>query len=126
FAVGGLGATSLDYTLPGTLEPGAYMVIGDLSIGGGSGQVFSGAYVLSAAPVWFGGGIGTGVVPDGFTLELQGTPGYGYLIQTSTNLVDWEPAQYLVLTNRSGYFTDYYAPYYGQRFYRATGVTQTP
>ncbi|MEI6392781.1 MAG: hypothetical protein WCT12_16960, partial [Verrucomicrobiota bacterium] len=57
-------------------------------------------------------------------LELQGTTGYGYLIQASTNLVDWQPAQYLVLTNGSGYFTDYYAPYYSQRFYRAVAASQ--
>ena len=93
-------------------------------MGGGSGQVFSGIYVLGAAPVWFGWGPGTGVLADGFALELQGTTGYGYLIQASTNLVDWQPAQYLVLTNGSGYFTDYYAPYYGQRFYRAVAASQ--
>ena len=123
-SVGGWTSVSLDYTLPGTLAPGSYAVRGILSMGGGGGQVFSGTYVLGAAPVWFGWGPGTGVLVDGFALELQGTTGYGYLIQASTNLVDWQPAQYLVLTNGSGYFTDYYAPYYGQRFYRAVAASQ--
>ncbi len=123
-SVGGLAGVSLNYSLPGTLAPGSYAVRGVLSMGGGSGQVFSGTYVLSAAPAWFGWGPGTGVLPDGFALELQGTAGYGYLIQASTNLVDWQPAQYLVLTNGSGYFTDYYAPYNGQRFYRAVAASQ--
>jgi len=123
-SVGGWTSVSLDYTLPGTLAPGSYAVRGILSMGGGGGQVFSGTYVLGAAPVWFGWGPGTGVLVDGFALELQGTTGYGYLIQASTNLVDWQPAQYLVLTNGSGYFTDYYAPYYSQRFYRAVAASQ--
>ncbi len=55
-------------------------------------------------------------------MELQGSAGYGYLIQCSTNLMDWQPLQYLALTNGSGFFTDYYAPYYGQRFYKASAV----
>jgi hypothetical protein len=124
FSVNGLAGTNLGYTLPGTLAPGAYIVSGLLSMGGGSGRVFSGTYMISAAPVRLGWGPGAGVLADGFALQLQGTAGYGYLIQTSTNLVDWQPAQYLVLTNSSGYFTDYYAPYYGQRFYRALTVSQ--
>jgi hypothetical protein len=124
FSAGGMAGTNLSYTLPGTLAPGAYAVSGVLSIGGGSGGVFSGTYVVSAAPVWLGPGPAGGVLTDGFVLELQGTAGYGYLIQTSTNLMGWQPAQYLVLTNSTGYFTDYYAPYYGQRFYRALAVSQ--
>jgi len=122
--VAGSGGVNLSYMLPGSLAPGSYAVSGVLSIGGGSGQVFSETYVLSAAPVWLGPGPAGGVLTDGFVLELQGTAGYGYLIQTSTNLVDWQPAQYLVLTNSTGYFTDYYAPNYGQRFYRAAAVSQ--
>jgi len=123
FSVGGLAGINVNYSLPGGSAPGSHAVSGAVTIGGGSGRLFSGTYVLGVTPVRFGWGPGTGVVPDGFTLEIQGTAGYGYLIQASTNLVDWQPAQYLVLTNGSGYFTDYYAPYYGQRFYRARAVS---
>jgi hypothetical protein len=42
-----------------------------------------------------------------------------------TNLLDSEPTQYLVLTNGAGFFTDHYASYYGQRFYRANGYAGT-
>jgi len=122
FAVGGFAGVSVSYSLPGGLAPGSYAVSAVAAIGGGSGRLFSGTYVLGVSAVWFGWGPGTGVVPDGFAMELQGTAGYGYLIQCSTNLVDWQPLQYLALTNGAGFFTDYYAPNYGQRFYRASTV----
>ncbi len=124
FAVDGMGSTNLSFMLPGGLPPGSYSVVGLLTIGGGVGRVLSGTYVVPAAPVTLGCGPASSV-EMGFTLQLQGVAGYGYLIETSTNLVDWQPAQYLVLTNSSGYFTDYYAPFYNPRFYRATAVSQT-
>ena len=124
FSVGGLASTNLTYTLPGTLAPGAYAVSGILSMGGGSGQVVSGTYVVSAAAVWLECEPASGVLTDGFTLELHGTEGFGYLIQASTNLVDWQPVQYLALTSPSGYFTDYYAPFYSRRYYRAVPLSQ--
>ena len=123
FFVDGVAGTNLSYILPGTLPPGTYAVIGILSMGGGTGQAFSGTYVVSAAPVWLVSGPAAGVLTDGFALQVNGTAGYGYLIQASTNLVDWQPVQYLVLTNSSAYFTDYYAPNYSQRFYRAMPVS---
>ncbi|HXP62925.1 MAG TPA: Ig-like domain-containing protein [Dongiaceae bacterium] len=126
FSVDGQTATNLAYTLPGGFAPGAYAITGVLSMGGGSRQVFSGTYLLEAAPVWLGPGPATGVLSDGFTLQLEGTPGYGYLIQCSTNLLDWQPAEYLVLTNSTGHFTDYYAPLYSERFYRAIQVSTGP
>jgi hypothetical protein len=126
FSVDGLTATNITYTLPGALVPGAYAVTGVLSMGGGSGQLFSGTYVLAPAPVWLGPGSATGVLSDGFTLQVEGTPGYGYLIECSTNLMDWQPAEYLVLTNSPGNFTDYYAPLYSERFYRAIEVSKGP
>jgi hypothetical protein len=124
FSVNALSGTNLSYTLPGTLAPGTYAVSGVLSMGGGSSQVFSGTYDESPAPVWLGWGPAAGALTNGFVLQVNATAGYGYLIQASTNLVDWEPIQYLVLTNSSVYFTDYYAPGYSQRFYRATPVSQ--
>ena len=124
FVVDGIGNTNLTFMLPGDLPVGSYSVVGCLSIGGGLSKVLSGTYFVPAAPVTLGFGSAAGVLTNGFALELQGTPGYGYLIQTSTNLVDWQPVQYLVLTNSSGFYSDYYAPHYGQRFYRALTVPQ--
>ncbi len=119
FLVDGLSCSNLSYTLPGTLVPGAYMVTEVLSINEGSGQVLSATYVLGSAPVRLGWEPTARASVDGFVLRVQGTAQFGYLIQSSTNLVDWQPTQYIVLTNSSGYFTDYYAPSYSQQFYRA-------
>jgi hypothetical protein len=123
-SVGGFAIVSLGYTLPGTLAPGSYAVSGVFSMGGGSGQVFSGTYVVSAAPLRLSWGPVAGMLTNGFILQVQGTGGYGYLMQTSTNLVDWQPAQYLVLTNSSGQFIDRYVASCGRRFYRAVAVPQ--
>ena len=124
FSVGSLAGRVLTYTLPGTLPPGEYAVSGLLSMGGGSAQVFSGTYVVSALTGRLICGSAVGALTDGFTLGLQGTAGYGYLVEASTNLLDWQPIQYLVLAGSPTYFTDYYAPYYNQRFYRALPVGQ--
>ncbi|MGO9200414.1 MAG: Ig-like domain-containing protein [Limisphaerales bacterium] len=126
FSLDGKSGTNIAYALPGSLAPGAYLVTGVLTIGGGSGRVFSGTYLLDPAPAWLTPGPATDVPSNGFALELRGTPGYGYLIQCSTNLVDWQPAQYLVLTNSTGQFTDYYAPLYSERFYSAIQVSTGP
>jgi hypothetical protein len=39
-------------------------------------------------------------------------------------MVDWQPAQYLVLTNSSGQFIDSYAASFGRRFYQAVTALQ--
>ena len=124
FSVASLAGTNLNYTLPGTLAPGTYLVSGLLSTGGGNGRVFSGSYVLNPAPVWLRCRPAAGVLTDGLALEVHGTPGCGYLVQSSTNLAEWQPVQYLMLMNSTGGFTDYYAPQYGQRFYRAVAVSE--
>jgi hypothetical protein len=52
---------------------------------------------------------------NGFTLQLQGVPGFGYVIEASTNLYDWVP----LLTNTAPFsFTDTNAAGYSRRFYR--------
>jgi hypothetical protein len=124
FSVAGMGSTNLTFALPGNLAAGSYSVIGSLSIGGGGGQVFAGVYIVPPAPVTLACASASGATANGFTLTLQGVVGYGYLIQTSTNLVDWQPAQYIVMTNSPAYFTDYSAPSFSQRFYRAVQVSQ--
>jgi len=55
---------------------------------------------------------------------LQGPVGFACLIEASTNLVDWQPVQYVVAASSPTYFTDYDAPYYNQRFYRAVPLSQ--
>jgi hypothetical protein len=56
---------------------------------------------------------------NGFNFSLAGESGQPFLIQTSTNLVDWFNLSSGVLIDDTFNFTDYDAPNYPQRFYRA-------
>jgi hypothetical protein len=124
FELGSGRGTNLGFSLPGTWAPGSYLVTGSLNINGGTEQVLTGVYIVPPAPAAFGYGPAGGVLTNGFTLMLQGSAGFGYLIEASTNLVDWQPVQYVVAASSPTYFTDYYAPYYNQRFYRAVPLSQ--
>jgi hypothetical protein len=52
-------------------------------------------------------------------LKLTAAPGYNYMVQSSTNLVDWLPTALLVNTNGSVLFADPAVTNGGARFYRA-------
>ncbi len=52
-------------------------------------------------------------------LDLTGVSGYSYLVQSSTNLVDWAPVAVLSNTNGAVTFTDTSATNSTTRFYRA-------
>jgi hypothetical protein len=124
FDLGSGRGTNLEFSLPGTWAPGSYLVTGSLNINSGTEQVLTGVYIVPPAPAAFGYGPAGGVLTNGFTLILQGVAGFGYLIEASTNLVNWQPVQYVVAASTPTYFTDYYAPYYNQRFYRAVPLSQ--
>ena len=72
--------------------------------------IYLAVYPTAAAtltPAIFGGGP--------FSFNVSGVPGFGYIVQASTNLVDWESVQ----TNLAPFaFTDPDASFYSQRFYR--------
>ena len=53
------------------------------------------------------------------TLKLTGAAGFNYLLQRSTNLVDWTPSALLINTNGTVLFTDSSATNSVQRFYHA-------
>jgi hypothetical protein len=56
-----------------------------------------------------------------FTFDVSGVPGCSYIVQASTNLVDWENVQ----TNTAPCtFTDTDASQYSQRYYRAVLQSQ--
>jgi Immunoglobulin domain len=52
-------------------------------------------------------------------LQLTGPSGYNYLVQTSTNLVDWTPLTLLANTSGTVLFLDTAATNSSQQFYRA-------
>jgi hypothetical protein len=53
-------------------------------------------------------------------LQLTATTNFTYLIQSSTNLVDWAPAGLLGNTNGTSFFVDRAWTNYSRRFYRAS------
>lgn len=53
-------------------------------------------------------------------LKLTGTSNVNYLVESSTNLLNWSPAALLSNTNGTVLFTDLGATNSSQRFYRAT------
>jgi hypothetical protein len=55
---------------------------------------------------------------NGFNLNLTGESGQPFLIQSSTNLVDWFKLSSGLLIDNAFNFTDFDAPNYPQRFYR--------
>ena len=59
---------------------------------------------------------------NGFTMVLRGPPGFSFLVEASTNLVDWTPIQYFTITNPAVYFSDSASANSQTRFYRALAV----
>ena len=51
--------------------------------------------------------------------KLTGAAGFHYLLQSSTNLVNWTPSAWLLNTNGTVLFTDSSATHSAQRFSRA-------
>jgi hypothetical protein len=56
---------------------------------------------------------------DGFLLTVQGPRGSNYVIQVSSDLINWQPLTNFVSTNATMYFQDTTATNYSRRFYRA-------
>ena len=121
FSLAGSSGTILNFSLPGSLPPGSYMVSALLTVNGGTGQVLAGVYVVPAAPSTLGFDSTSPLTSSGFAMELAGPLG-NYLILASTNLsnvLEWQPLMYLSVTNSPLRFIDPNATNYSQRFYRA-------
>lgn len=73
-------------------------------------------FVGMKEPVAMGISPGTNGLP---VLQLTGASNYNYLVQSSTNLVDWTPCGVLVNTNGVVQFVDPSATNSTRRFYRA-------
>ena len=56
---------------------------------------------------------------DGVFMTLSGPSLHNYLVEASTNLVDWAPFAILANTNGAVRFNDPDAASYSKRFYRA-------
>jgi hypothetical protein len=74
-------------------------------------------YVVITPDAGSGGGT-NGFGPNGFSLNLTGTPGQTFVMEGSTNLVNWVPLQTNILTDGSSYFSDPQCTNYPGRYYR--------
>jgi hypothetical protein len=108
-------ATNLTLTLSNltTDQTGAYSI----TVTNLAGSVTSSNAILSvyssAVPTLSGSAFD---VDNNFSFTVAGVPGFNYVVQTSTNLVDWMP----VMTNISPFsFTDTNAAGFQQQFYRS-------
>ena len=119
FAVSAAGGTNLSFSLPGDVPAGDYAVTGLLSMNGGNGQVLAGVYTMSRLPFFLGAGLAPLWSTNGLSLALAGPLGSNYLVQASTDLVNWTPIRYFGITNSPFYFNDAAATNSGVRFYRA-------
>jgi hypothetical protein len=72
------------------------------------------------SPITLGFGSAQPLTASGLYLMLQGSIGPNYVIQTSTNLLNWVPITNFTITSSPFYFTDPTATNYKWRFYRAT------
>ena len=119
FSLNGTNGTILNFSLPGTWTPGSYLVTGSVNINSGTEQVLAGVYVVPVAPIILGFSssrpLGTNLV----NLMLSGPVSSNYLVEASTNLINWTPIATFSTTNSPFYFTDPDATNYSQRFYRA-------
>jgi hypothetical protein len=119
FSVSGSAGTNLNFILSGTLPPGSYTLTASLNMNGGSGQVLAGVYIVPLAPVMLGFGPTPIFTANGLNLMLQGPISSNYLVEASSDLVNWSPTLYFSSTNSPFYFNDPTATNYTQRFYRA-------
>ena len=115
------GLQTYRFVLPATVSEGLYTLSFRL-------DVFTNASSIAVTNVATGFvGIGQPIRLDMlFTgnnntpvVELTAAPGYNYLMQSSTNLVDWAPTALLVNTNGTVLFAESAVTNSSARFYRA-------
>jgi hypothetical protein len=122
FSVGGSAGTNIAFVLPGTLQAGPYSLVGTLTINGGTAQFVSGTYVVPLPPTMLSLDSTALATTNSFTMVLRGPTGFGFLLEASTNLLDWMPIQYFVSINPAVYVTAPITGNYQTRFYRAVAV----
>jgi murein DD-endopeptidase MepM/ murein hydrolase activator NlpD len=111
---------SYRFALPGTVANGLYTLSFRLdSFNGTSSSItitnVATCFVGVTQPITLGISLTNGAP----LLQLTAASNYNYLVQSSTNLVDWTPAALLVNTNGSVSFADLTATNSSVRFYRA-------
>jgi hypothetical protein len=117
--VAGTNLQTYRLLLPGTVSNGLYTLSFRLDSFGNSSSLavtnVATGLVATAPSI----ALGISVTNGRPNLQLTGPTGYNYLVQTSTNLVDWTPTALLANTNGTISFIDLAATNGPQRFYRA-------
>ena len=107
------------FQLPGTVSSGLYTLSFRLDSFDNSSSIavtnVATGFVGVTQPITLGISLTNGVP----LLQLTAATNFTYLIQTSTNLVDWMPTALLLNTNGTAQFTDSSLTNFGARFYRA-------
>jgi hypothetical protein len=95
----------------GTNQAGAY----SLAVSDAAGTITNRTIYLAVYPTAAATLTPATIAGGPFTFNISGVPGFEYIVQGSTNLVDWESVQ----TNLAPFaFTDPDVNLYSQRFYR--------
>jgi hypothetical protein len=110
-------SSNVTFSLP-PLASGSYKLAASLSINGGLMEFLNGLYIVPSAPIRLADVSLSRTITNGFTFSVQAPKGSSYLIEVSTNLVDWDPLHYFFITNSPMFFTESPADY-AKRFYRA-------
>jgi Fibronectin type III domain/Immunoglobulin domain len=98
-----------------TSQSGTYTVV----VSNGNGTTVSSPITLTVYPTAAATLAGAAGSAKQFNLTVSGVPGYKYVVQASTNMVNWVPLQ----TNKAPFsFKDSDAGKYKQRFYRSIYV----
>jgi len=72
----------------------------------------------ASSSIWLGFGLAHPWTTNGLSLMLQGPVGSNYIIQASTDLINWQAITNFTTTNSPFYFYDPAATNYDHRFYR--------
>jgi len=115
------GATSASLFIPKAQsdKAGTYSV----QVGNQVGSVLSQPALLSIiVPPAVAEVVATSMGADGFHLTLNADPGYRYSLDTSTDLLNWEPLADLVLDSGMQEFVDLESTNYLHRYYRFNWV----
>jgi hypothetical protein len=113
------GLQTYRFLLPGTVTSGLYTLSFRLDSFNNSSSIavtnVATGFVGVTQPITLGISLTNGAP----MLQLTGPPGYNYLVQTSTNLVDWTLAALLANMNGTVLFVDPAVTNDSKRFYRA-------
>ena len=118
--VASAGLQTYRFTLPSTVTSGLYT----LSFRLDSFNETSSSIAVTNVTTGFVGvtqpiTLGISIMNGSPLLQLVGATNFTYLVQSSTNLVDWTPTALLLNTNGTIFFPDPTATNSGARFYRA-------